>query len=66
MIKDQFGTILPQTKDIAAIDGAYLITVTGERIPRDLYEINKALGGGFSLVSADEFMEPGKKPSDKQ
>lgn len=66
MTKDQFGTILPQTKDIAAIDGVYLITVTGERIPRDLCEINKTLGGGFSLVSADEFMEPGKKPSDKQ
>ena len=66
MTKDQFGMILPQAKDIAAIDGAYLITVTGERISRDLYEINKALGGGFSLVSSDEFMENSEKASDKQ
>ena len=63
MAKDQFGTIIPRAKDIAGIDGDNIITIDGEHIPRDLYEINKVLGGGFTLVTADEFIE---KTSDKQ
>ena len=67
MAKDQFGTVIPRAKDIAAIDGENLITVDGERIPRELYEINKTLGGGFSLVSHDNFTsKPRKIKSDKQ
>ena len=61
--KDQFGTIIPRAKDIVGIEGENLITIDGERILRDLYEINKELGGGFTLVVADEFK---KKSSDKQ
>ena len=63
MAKDQFGTIIPRAKDIVGIEGENLITLDSERIPRDLYEINKILGGGFTLVTADEFIE---KTSDKQ
>ena len=63
MAKDEFGTIIPRAHDIIALDGKDIIDKDGDRTSKDLFDINQALGGGYTLV---ETIGKGGKPSRKK
>jgi hypothetical protein len=61
MAKDEFGTIIPRARDIIAIDGKDIIDKDGDRTSKDLFDINQALGGGYTLVETIGKGKPNRK-----